>query len=115
MLDKNKLAEAARNNDAVAEEHGVKDYCERNNIDIDGLAHVAEQRAMRALAIFVDHRSPEMFQTNKRFPLPLSATARKLLPMVSSIAMDGICIGIMAERNDKPLNLDDNEVFPEDD
>jgi hypothetical protein len=94
MLDKDKLAEAARYADARTEElGGLVEWCKANDIDADGLMHVAEQRALRA-CMMIDGLNPNQTQ---RMTVRLSPEANALMPLLTAACMDGVAIGYTAK------------------
>lgn len=99
MIGKDQIAEAARNADAHAEELGLPDYCKQKGIDLEGLAYVAQQRAMRAVAVSIDGRPPETFQNmRERRVIRLSPLAERLVPILAATWMDAFTAGLTAKE-----------------
>lgn len=96
------LAEAARNNDAIAEEHGVEAAAEMIGLDMDALMHVADQRALRLTILATE--GPERLAAatlgNKPTPIALGPEQKHLHRMFMLAALDGICIGWKASSID---------------
>jgi len=88
------LAIAARYNDAEAEEYGVEKTVKRQGFDWDEILHVAEQRALRVIAM----DNPRLAAALKDGQAA-SLTADQLhgLIVLKSAILDGIMIGWRAK------------------
>lgn len=85
---------ACRYADAVAEEGGIEHATEGEGIDIEELAHVAEQRALRSLMLHTG-RLADLQTTAAGVPTPVALNAAELewLTIATALAMDGMYIG----------------------
>lgn len=98
--------QACRYADAVAEEGGIEHATERAGVDIAELAHVAEQRALRALMLHTG-RLAELQATAAGNPTPIALTANESqwLMIATALAMDGLFIGwrarMLSERREE--------------
>jgi hypothetical protein len=99
MIGKDELAESARYMDAMAEEHGFEQWAEINKIDAGGLWYVAQQRALRA-AMLIDGQDPTLLSRTEKTEIHLSEHVQEMMVHLTSVAMDGIGIGIGAARQD---------------
>lgn len=89
------LAEAARNVNALADEHGLEKAVELVGLEVDKMLYVSEQRGLRVLAA-QDDAGP----LNPTIPTPMFLSPVQQLALVSLTAayMDGIAIGWEARR-----------------
>jgi hypothetical protein len=91
------LGEAARNADAIAEEYGLEMFCKQQEVKLEDLRHVSEQRALRA-AMILDGASPsdlsELSATKSMKKIQLSPEIEALLPALMAASLDGLCIGL---------------------
>lgn len=104
MIDKDLLGEAARFNDAQAEEIGLPAFAEQHGIDLQGLLYLAEQRGLRGiltLVMGVDPATLNMPLDAPKVPIDLPENMRALLPLIQAAVVDGICIGVKAAKLDK--------------
>ena len=99
MITQDDLAESARYMDALSEEHGFEKWAELQSIDPEGMAYVAQQRALRA-AMLLDGQNPSALSRVVKTKVVLSSRVLDLLPALTALAMDGIGIGISAGRQD---------------
>lgn len=94
------LAEAARYNDAAAEEHGFQPAIKQMGLDLEPLAYVAHQRALRA--VMLTTRGEEYMRQYAGSPMPhvvpLSANERQYVDQLTAVLIDGIAIGWKAAR-----------------
>lgn len=95
------LAEAARYNDAIAEERGLAAAVAEAGLDMEELLHVADQRALRAVLIgsrgaaalkLLDPVAPSAIEP------PLTHVEKAQLAFYTSLYMDGITLGAKAAR-----------------
>jgi hypothetical protein len=100
--------QACRYADAVAEEGGIEHATAAAGIDIEELAHVAKQRALRALMLHTG-RMMEFAATSLGIPtqLRLSPEEREWLIIASAIAMDGMFIGWRARMLTEAAEADE--------
>jgi hypothetical protein len=103
MIDRDKFAEAARYSDAQSEEHGLQSYLDRKQIDLSGLLHITEQRAMRVAMLAIDGVSAEEMvrinSTNEPTVIRLSPQAQEMMPAIQAAILDGIVIGITVKED----------------
>lgn len=92
MIGQAILSEAARYNDAQAEELGLPGFCRAHAIDLPGLMHVSEQRALRLVMMEKDLDPSVTEPTAVR----LTPEERKRLTTYQAACIDGIAIGIRA-------------------
>lgn len=114
QLGKDSLwAQAARFGDALAEEAGIEHATEAEGIEIEELAHCAEQRALRAvLKIRGRHHELWVIQsTGIPFPVALSADEREMLTSVTALYMDGLYIGWKARGLSGPCLSADEAAY----
>ena len=106
--DDNVWKQAARYGDAEAEEHGLPETCRKHGIDVDVLAHVAEQRAMRVALMASGRLDPQAMDGRRPTAIALSPDERRLQMLVLMPAyMDGLYIGWRArELTDDALIAD---------
>ena len=97
MIGQEELSESARYLDALSEEHSYTDLARMMDIDPEGLIYVAEQRALRA-AMLMDSQDPTLLSRTEVTSVKLSLWVQKLMPTLTSLAMDGINIGIHSAR-----------------
>ena len=95
MIDKEQLAEAARNMDALASEHSLEYVCEKQDVDPEALYWAANQRALR-IAMIMDGQDPA--KITQKQDVHLSEQAELLLPSLIQLSMDGIIIGLAARQ-----------------
>ena len=97
MIGIDELAEAARFQDALSEEHDFDDYCRIIGVDYDGFQYLANQRALRC-AMMLDGLDPSKMSRTEKTPINLSPRAQQLMSHLTALAMDGIAIGLHAGR-----------------
>ena len=97
MIGIGELAESARHQDALSEEHEFEDYCRLIGVEIQGFQYIANQRALR-LAMMIDGQDPRKLSRTEKTAINLSPEVRQLMPHLTSLSMDGIAIGIDAGR-----------------
>jgi hypothetical protein len=93
MLDRKKFAEAVRYADARSDEIGPQAYLASKNIDIEGLAFVVRERALRLAMLYDGVSEAEMRRinaTNEPTAVRLSPEAEALLPYFGAAIMDGV-------------------------
>lgn len=91
------LLEAARYNDAAAEEHGLEDAITNLGIDMDALRHTAYQRATRIVLM----RNPARLVTlqehmkagGEAIALPFTPDEEAEIVMLTSLYLDAIALG----------------------
>lgn len=101
MIDKDLLGEAARFNDAQAEELGLPKWAEQHDVDLQGLLYLAEQRGLRGILTLVMGVDPATLNRpldSPGMPVDLPENMRALLPLIQAAVVDGICIGIKARQ-----------------
>lgn len=99
MLGKDEIAEATRYADARAEELGLPGWCAAYDIELKGLMYVAEQRALRAVALGIDKRPPDTFRDlTARRVIRLSPLAEMLAPLFAATWMDAFAAGFTAKE-----------------
>lgn len=97
------LIEAARNLDAIAEEHGLEKTIEMLGLDIDPLMHAASQRALRmTLLTFRGEEGLKAVMKNGVIPtiVPLNPDEMRMMSNFTVAALDAICIGWRAKEAD---------------
>lgn len=96
MIDRDDIAEAARNADAEAEQHGIREWCRMNNIDIEGLTHVATQRGLRIVLVKSDRLNELQLITTQTDPKTVRMSPQETADMVhySTIWIDGFAAGL---------------------
>lgn len=94
------LAEAARYNDAAGEEHGFHEAVAQMGIDLEPLAYVASQRAMRAVLMMTRGEEAMRQYAGKPMPqvIPMSAVERQFCDQLAAVLIDGIAIGWKAAQ-----------------
>ena len=97
MIGQDELSESARYMDALSEEHSFTDLARMMDLDPEGLTYVAEQRALRA-AMLMDDQDPTLLSRTEKTAITLPLWLRQLMPTLTTLAMDGIQIGIHAAR-----------------
>lgn len=97
MIGQDELAESARYMDALAEEHSYTDLARMMDLDPEGWQYVAEQRALRA-AMLMDGQDPTLLSRTEVTSVKLPLWLQQLMPALTTLAMDGIVIGVHAGR-----------------
>ncbi len=97
MIGLDELAESARHQDALSEEHGFEDYCRLIGVDVQGFQYIANQRALR-LAMMIDGQDPRSLSRTEKTAVNLSPEVQRLMHHLTSLSMDGIAIGIDAGK-----------------
>lgn len=100
MIRYDQMAEAARNNDALAEERGVVDTVERLGIDYQDAVRIAEQRGLR-MALIVTGETERLRQAtraNVPTPMPLSTQQRRLADWFKLVYLDGLTGGVRVQQ-----------------
>lgn len=86
MIGKDDIAHAIASADAIVEEHGdLGTYWRQRNVDIHGLAYVAEQRGLRAV-MMLRGENPNV---RKPTPIALSERERQMMAAFAASFMDG--------------------------
>lgn len=100
------LSEAARYNDAICEERGLKIACEQAGVDVDAALYVAHQRAIRLAFIALGRADElvEMHKTNdlkviKHRSLAEEAVFNTMCDSFKAAVLDGIVIGSRSARS----------------
>ena len=97
MIGVDELAESARYQDALSEEHEFEDYCRLISVDPEGLQYIANQRALR-VAMMLDGIDTRTMSRTEKTPINLSPRAQELMTHLTALSMDGIAIGLDAGR-----------------
>ena len=94
------LGIAARYNDADCEEHGLATTIQRQDLSFNDVLYIAEQRALRTLAI--EDPSLRHLLGNKSKPslVPLTRAQQLRMAVFQSAILDGILIGWRGARLD---------------
>lgn len=102
MIRYEKMAEAARFNDALAEERGPADTVERLGVNYLDAVRISEQRALRmALIVTGDlERLRRMTAANVPHPVPLSTEQKRLKQWFQVVFLDGLTCGVRAEQEE---------------
>lgn len=97
------LIQAARWNDAIAEEEGFEAACERLGIPVEQLMYIAEQRALRIrfiqtgrlqeLGWSLDGRTRLAQVTDPPSVVSLSTEDRKAIETLKAVYLDAVLIG----------------------
>lgn len=103
------LTVAARYTDAAAEEIGLEKAVEAMGLKVEDVFYIAEQRAIRCVAIFSDR--PEMKRllgnTNKPMRVPPLSREESIVFNVAKVAyLDAIVIGWEGKRLSKESDND---------
>jgi hypothetical protein len=104
MLGKDEIAEAVRYADARAEELGLPALCEAEDIDLDGLSYVAEQRGLRA-AMMLDGQDPGKLSRSQATVVQLPPHIQKLVPFLATVWMDAFFAGRSAKQDEHPWTV----------
>lgn len=86
------LAEAAADNDALAEEHGVERVVSDLGLNLDDLVYIAEQRALRAV-LMRSGRLDELPRSNNPKDVALNEGERAEMAALIPVYLDGITLG----------------------
>jgi|SRR4051794_23880089 hypothetical protein len=97
MIGVDELAESARYQDALAEEHEFEDHCKLLGVDQEAIEYVAHQRALRC-AMLLDGQDPRALSRTEKTPIDLSPAAQQMMPTLAALSLDGIAIGLDAAR-----------------
>lgn len=97
MIDRDDIARAARNADALAEEIGLADFIARHDIDLDGLLYVCNQRALR-LGLIAEGRNPNP-SPGKPVGIDLKPETERLLPTFAAAWLDGFLAGLLSRHD----------------
>lgn len=102
MLDKDAIATACRYNDAQLAELGdsLEAWATQNEIDINGLIYVAEQRAIRA-GLVASGVDPRRLSRTHFSRVALSPEQGRELPMRMALWMDAFGAGVLAARQEQ--------------
>jgi hypothetical protein len=97
-----RLARAGADNDAIAEERGLEAAIGELELDAEDVKHVAEQRALRAVMV-ESGRAGELaiahaHGSNRAQGFSLSTAEKARLVFYTAVYMDGIALGLRAER-----------------
>ncbi|OPZ63954.1 MAG: hypothetical protein BWY85_01424 [Firmicutes bacterium ADurb.Bin506] len=88
------LTEAARNMDAIAEEHGFQHTIEELGLDVGAVMHVASQRAMRLVILTVRGEAAlKRLNTGRPEPLAFSPAESAMVERFTLAVLDGIVTG----------------------
>lgn len=89
------LVEAARYNDAQAEELGVPGTAGLMGIDLHALTHVSEQRAIKAMLVKLNRLDElKALQRTPEFkPLRFTPEQQEEIGFMTALYMDGIALG----------------------
>lgn len=98
MLTQSHIARAAFDADAVVEEHGLPFWCERHEVDLEGLAYVAEQRALRMCLMMDGVRVNPNTRSYDNFTL--SRMSRQMSSLFAAMWLDGFAAGHIATTED---------------
>lgn len=101
------LIEAARNNDAIAEEHGLRRTIEILGLDLDAVMHAASQRALRAtLLVSRGEEGMKAVTQNGNAPVvvPMNPDEMEMMQSLTIACLDAICVGW------KGREISDNEA-----
>lgn len=88
------MVEAARNLDAIAEEHGFEHTLSELGLNAKAVIHVASQRAMRLVILSV--RGPaalKRLNTGRPEPLSFSPAENAMIERFTLAVLDGLVIG----------------------
>jgi len=102
------MTEAARNLDAIAEEHGLERTVEDLDLDLKAVLYVAKQRALRLTVL--THRGAEALKqlnTGTTQAVSLSVIEQSMVMDYTLALLDGLVIGWKAREiseNDKEHN-----------
>lgn len=94
------LRAAARDNDSLAEEHGLADYLTRAGLRVPDVMHVVEQRGLRAVIPMTRGAAAAKAMFNPGTPqeygrpLDLSDVEKKLIPLAQAACLDGLMMGL---------------------
>lgn len=93
MITYQQIAEACRNNDAFAEEHGFAGAVGRAGLDPAEAQAAAEQRGLRAalLATGDEERLNAFIRGNRPIPADLSPEQKRLTALFGAAFLDGFC------------------------
>lgn len=102
------LAQAAGDNDSLAEEGGIHMALTRLDLDVEDVGYVAEQRALRAV-MAESGRIPELQRAHRSGSarpqsFALSAMEKRKLVLYAAMYMDGIAIGWRAHQLSSPAD-----------
>jgi hypothetical protein len=88
------LTEAARNMDAIAEEHGLHRTIEELGLNLGAIVHVASQRALR-LVILTSRGEAALksLNTGRHEPVPLTPGENAMMERFTLAVLDGLVIG----------------------
>ena len=100
MITRDALLEAARYSDARSEEHGIDEWAAQNDIDLEGLMYVAQQRALRS-AMIMDGMDPTLLSRTEPTEITLSDEAAAAMKYLAAVCMDGIAIGIAVSKTNE--------------
>lgn len=100
MIGRDELAESARYQDALSEEHGWEEFCKVVGVEPMGLHYIAQQRALR-MAMLLDGQDPRLLSRTEKTAVTLSDRATDMMPNLAALAMDGIVIGLHAARKSR--------------
>lgn len=95
MYDNHPLTEAARYNDAQAEEIGIMETVKANGLDPIAVLHIAQQRALRLVVLnnYGIETLEELVRQNAKQELSFTERDRQMIDEISIAFMDGIMIG----------------------
>jgi 2-hydroxychromene-2-carboxylate isomerase len=89
------LTEAARYNDAQAEEFGIERVVEGSGLDMGAAVHISHQRAMRA--VMLTTRGEKFMQQYAKAGIPqvvpMSKAEIEMTQNLTALYLDGILIG----------------------
>lgn len=93
------LAQAAADNDSMAEEVGVEDAIGRIGLNVEDVRNVAEQRALRVILLRRGQALPRKLEG-----VPISANERVEMLFLTALYMDGISIGWRGRELSSPTD-----------
>lgn len=97
------LVKAARHNDDMAEMLGFPLALESLGLDLKPIAHVADQRALRAVLLISRGKDEleKIVKQSEEVTVELSPAERMYHSQLSAVLMDGISIGWKAAQYDQ--------------
>jgi hypothetical protein len=92
MYDNHPLIEAARYNDAQAEELGLEPMIKNSGVDYTTMLYLAQQRALR-LTVLTNYGTAGLRRMIMTGSFDLTADDEELMMAFATACMDGIMIG----------------------
>lgn len=95
MYDNHPLTEAARYNDAQAEEIGIMETVNANGLDPIAVVYIAQQRALRLVMLnnYGIEALEDLVRQNAKQELNLTERDRQMIEDIAIAFVDGIMIG----------------------